>query len=197
LLDVKPDGSQEAYFAIDFEGSRGDIAAQKALQELNLFTRAYVEPEVPEVPWFPVRHSDLDSIGKLMDMSTHSENKDHPGFADQEYRDRRAELTKIGLEYKMGDPIPRIPYSKNENQTWNTIWNRLRPLQKQTMCTPFNDNFAKLEKAGVYTPEKIPQLEDVNQFLMNMTGFRIKPVSGLLTQREFLNALGMRVFCST
>jgi phenylalanine-4-hydroxylase len=65
------------------------------------------------------------------------------------------------------------------------------------MCSAFNNNVQKLEKAGIFSRDYIPQLEEINQFLLKETGFRIKPVSGLLTQREFLNALGMRVFCST
>lgn len=45
--------------------------------------------------------------------------------------------------------------------------------------------------------QKIPQMTDLNDFLMEKTGFRIKPVAGMLSQREFLNCLAHRVFCST
>jgi phenylalanine-4-hydroxylase len=43
----------------------------------------------------------------------------------------------------------------------------------------------------------IPQLRDVDAFLWQEAGFRLKTVHGILSQREFLNALGHRIFCST
>lgn len=45
--------------------------------------------------------------------------------------------------------------------------------------------------------DTIPQLEAISQFLQNKTGWRLKPVGGLLTQREFLNGLAFKIFHST
>jgi len=45
--------------------------------------------------------------------------------------------------------------------------------------------------------DRVPQLQDFNQYLMETTEFQIKPTAGLLTSRDFLNALAFRVFNST
>mmetsp|Transcript_13711 Transcript_13711/g.11670 ORF Transcript_13711/g.11670 Transcript_13711/m.11670 type:complete len:198 (+) Transcript_13711:281-874(+) len=197
MLNVSQDGVHEAYFAIDYVGARDDPRIRRALRELNFFCRAYIDENIPEVPWFPVHLSDLDTFGKLLDVSDQDGGKDHPGFNDQDYLKRREYIAEVSQNYKMGSVIPSCNYNANENGTWAHIWEKLRPLQKQTMCKQFNDNISKFEKAGIYKPDKIPQLQEINEFLTETTGFRLKPVSGILSQREFLNALALRTFCCT
>lgn len=43
----------------------------------------------------------------------------------------------------------------------------------------------------------MPQLETISAFLKQKTGWRLRPVGGLLTQREFLNGLAFKIFHST
>ena len=45
--------------------------------------------------------------------------------------------------------------------------------------------------------KSVPQLNSISKFLMAETGWRLKPVGGLLTQREFLNGLAFKLFHST
>lgn len=45
--------------------------------------------------------------------------------------------------------------------------------------------------------EKIPQLNDLSLYLQSQTGFMLKPVHGIVSQREFLNCFAFKTFPST
>ena len=155
-----------------------------------------------EVPWFPRRASEFDAFtSKTLDAGSELES-DHPGFVDEEYRDRRRMIADIAMNYKQGTgetplPIPRVTYTDREVATWGTVLKRLKALYPQHACRQFNENMEEMQKHVGYAEDNIPQLQDISEFLHAKTGFSLRPISGLLSARNFLGALAFKVFFST
>ncbi|EER06256.1 tyrosine/tryptophan monooxygenase, putative [Perkinsus marinus ATCC 50983] len=152
----------------------------------------------PDVPWFPRHISDLDQFSKsTLDAGDQLES-DHPGFTDPEYRARREEIAKVASKYRGADgPVPQIEYTEKEVATWGYVWDELTKLYPRHACKEHNDALQALTEAGIYGPRKIPQLNELSDFVSARTGFQFRPVTGLLSGRDFLNALAFRVFFST
>lgn len=148
-------------------------------------------------PWFPKSIYDLDICSKRVIMYGAGLDADHPGFKDKEYRSRRMMFADIAINYKMGEPIPRIEFTETEKKTWKTVYRKLRELHEKYACQEFLDNFVLLERYCGYSENNIPQLEDVSNFLKAKTGFRVRPVAGYLSARDFLAGLAFRVFNCT
>lgn len=187
-------------FYIHFCGTWDDARVQECLAELK---RAHVvksqilKVAAPLVPWFPRSLTDLDLFGRTTLDAGEDLQSDHPGFTDPDYRKRRAEIAQIAKEHRSGQSVPRVEYTRQETDTWETVWNKLTALYPSLACKEHNDALAQLVKAGIYGPRTIPQLQDISDFVSKKTGFTFRPVTGLLSGRDFLNALAFRVFFST
>jgi phenylalanine-4-hydroxylase len=118
---------------------------------------------------------------------------DHPGFNDQDYRDRRDNIARLALDYVEGGVLPHVSYSRLESGTWRTVFRELLRLYPTHACAEYNNN---LNSIGFHAGE-IPQHADVDDYLREQTGFRLMPVAGLLTNRDFLGLLARRVFPAT
>ncbi|XP_046917129.2 tryptophan 5-hydroxylase 1-like [Dermatophagoides farinae] len=149
------------------------------------------------MPWFPQRIADLDYSSNRVLMYGAELDADHPGFKDPVYRQRRKYFTDCAMNYRHGQPIPRIEYSDEETRTWGVIYTELRKLYEKHACKEFNDNLELLEQHCGYRANNIPQLEDISQFLKQRTGFQLRCVAGYLSARDFLAGLAFRVFYCT
>ncbi|XP_071791966.1 tyrosine 3-monooxygenase-like [Asterias amurensis] len=154
--------------------------------------------EVPKrAIWFPRHISDLDKCTHLTMSYEPDLDNDHPGFTDKEYRTRRTEIASIAFQYKYGKHIEKVSYNESEIQTWGYVYRQLQQLFTTHACKEHVTAFSELENVGLYSPDFIPQLEDVSNFLKAKTGFQLRPVAGLLTARDFLASLAFRVFQTT
>eukprot|EP00474_Spongospora_subterranea_P003089 CRZ03547.1 hypothetical protein [Spongospora subterranea] len=189
--------SKDYDFYVDFDGDSGDIRVKKLISDLQSVCKSVTLIGSRKVPWFPRRISDMDLISQAtLDAGSDLES-DHPGFSDPEYRRRRALITAAAASYTHGAPIPNVDYSKDEVHTWGIVWDRLYPLLKQHACNEYLEILPELENHCGYSRTSIPQLQDISQFLKSRTGFRLRPVAGLLSPRDFFSGLAFRTFYST
>jgi phenylalanine-4-hydroxylase len=144
-------------------------------------------------------HVDMRMVAVDTDESTADRNAivqldpDHPGFRDQDYRRRRNQIAQLALSYRPGETIPDAPYSPDEHSVWETIWTALRPAQQQHACAEYLSARTRLSFAS----DRIPQLREVNEKVLAISGFRLEPVAGLVQPRVFLENLADGVFLCT
>ncbi|XP_015598744.1 tyrosine 3-monooxygenase [Cephus cinctus] len=148
-------------------------------------------------PWFPRHASELDNCNHLMTKYEPDLDMNHPGFADKEYRARRKTIAEIAFAYKYGDPIPNIRYTETENTTWSRVFSTVEELVPKHACVEYQRVFQKLKEERIFEAHRIPQLQEVSDFLKKNTGFTLRPAAGLLTARDFLSSLAFRIFQST
>ncbi|XP_065359180.1 protein henna [Calliphora vicina] len=188
-------------FFVECDTKSGELG--KAIEELrefccyfNVISRDYKD-NVSAVPWFPRRIRDLDRFANQI-LSYGSElDSDHPGFTDSTYRERRKYFADIAYNYKHGQPLPHVEYTKEETETWGIMFRHLTKLYETHACKEYNHVFPLLVDNCGFREDNIPQLEDVSNFLKDCTGFTLRPVAGLLSSRDFLAGLAFRVFHST
>ncbi|KAL7992139.1 hypothetical protein Chor_016395 [Crotalus horridus] len=155
------------------------------------------EDDMENIPWFPKKISDLDKCANRVLMYGSDLDADHPGFKDNVYRKRRKYFADLAMNYKHGDPIPKVKFTEEEIKTWGTVFRELNKLYPTHACREYLKNLPLLSKYCGYREDNIPQLEDVSLFLKERTGFTIRPVAGYLSPRDFLAGLAFRVFHCT
>lgn len=148
---------------------------------------------------FPRHISELDHCNHLLIKYEPELDPTHPGFHDPEYRARRKQVAEVAFNYKHGERIPEIDYNSKELDTWRFIYLRLKEAYSKYACRQHLRALEELEASpqAQYGPDRIPQLQQVSEFLEQKTGWRLRPVAGLLSARDFLASLAFRVFQTT
>ena len=118
---------------------------------------------------------------------------DHPGKSDPAYQARRNQIAAAALEWRRGEPLPRIAYNDAEQEVWRTVQRELAPKHAGYACRSFLE-----AKAALALPvERIPQLDEVTTALEPLTGFHYVPAAGIVPVREFYGSLADLEFHST
>ena len=185
-------------FFVHFEGELADPSTQKALRALaSRISGPLYKVPAAIVPWFPRTPGDLDVFSKSTLDAGDQLQSDHPGFNDPVYRARREMIASIAREYVHGARIPDVEYTAAEVETWGTVFRKLTSMYPRYACKEQNEAVRELVRAGLLGESKIPQLQELSEYVKCKTGFTFRPVTGLLSARDFLNALAFRVFFST
>jgi len=199
LVSIKsrPERDGKRYqISVDVESTQGfDVTSLKP--DLSTYCSRVEFRGTESYPWFPQKINDLDRFQHQVLEAGAELESDHPGFKDASYRSRRRLICDNAFHYKHGQPIPHVEYTKEEVETWKVIYEKLTSMFPTHACRELNFVFPLLEQNCGYSPTNIPQLQDISSFLKDATGFRLRPVAGLLSSRDFLNGLAFRVFHST
>lgn len=184
-------------FFIDMEGSLSDSNVEKLIASLRTMTERLLILDEQTVAWFPRHVSELDTIaGRTMNAGTDLE-ADHPGFHDPVYRLRREALAEAANRYSWDQSIEPVEYTEEETSVWTAVWDHMEPLQDKYACKEYRDALQHMKTHCGYSRDQIPQQRQVSDYLWERTNFRMRPVAGLLSSRDFLNGLAFRVFFST
>jgi len=196
-IESRPARGATFDFFVDCEGSPGEPQLDAIIDQLRRAAVKLLVLDDKEVPWFPRRAADLDRIANATLEAGTDLEADHPGFKDATYRAQRSRIDDLARSYRHGDPMPLVDYSDEEKTTWKLVYERLAELHPQYACAEYLTILDTLERACGFGPDDIPQGRAVSEFLEARTGFRLRPVAGLLSSRHFLNGLAFRVFFST
>lgn len=133
-------------------------------------------------------------IGFLVDL-----DQDHPGFRDTHYRSQRDEIARLATDFlksrKLGKKvkIPVVYYEQHQHELWNHLYTTILPRYRDFAVKEVYDGLLALD----LNPSKIPTLSSVNEVLEEKTGFKVVPVSGLVSSRYFFSSLQNREFYCT
>ena len=198
-IESRPYPSDRSKFKIyiDFEDTHGEQAVENLLKALGDHCGYVFILDGKQVPWFPRHISDLDLVANRTLGAGLELESDHPGFNDQQYRQRRDYLATVASSHSHGKELPWIDYTNSEIATWGKVYSALEDLHKKYACKEYLNSLELMKTHCNFGPDSIPQANDISEFLKRQTGFTLRPVAGLLSSRMFLYGLAFRTFFST
>ncbi|MCA0360687.1 MAG: phenylalanine 4-monooxygenase [Armatimonadetes bacterium] len=102
-------------------------------------------------------------------------------------------IEKAQADGKLYIEQPYELYSDENHEAWRRLYARMIPQWEKYANKHFLQGIENL----CLNPKRVPLLDDVNQFLNPLTGFRAKPVSGYVPAFLFFDCLRQRDFPTT
>ncbi len=84
-------------------------------------------------------------------------------------------------------------YSEENQETWQRCYQAIRPKWSKYANSRFMTGVENL----MLTPDAIPRLDEINNFLAPLSGFKAKAVSGYVPAYKFFDCLRNRAFPTT
>ena len=97
---------------------------------------------------------------------------------------------KTKYQVKFPDSTGHIAYETDENETWQILYGRQRPIVEEYACQQFLDGLDLLNLSA----ERIPQCNEVSSVLHRLTGWQVAPVAALIPFSEFYDLLAAKKF---
>ena len=88
---------------------------------------------------------------------------------------------------------PYEEYSEQNHEAWRKLFSRMLPKWEKFA----NEHFLKGIESLCLNPNRVPRLDDVNNFLNPLTGFKAKAVAGYVPAYAFFDCLRNRDFPTT
>ena len=88
---------------------------------------------------------------------------------------------------------PYEEYSEQNHEAWRKLFSRMLPKWEKYA----NEHFLKGIESLCLDPNRVPRLDDVNNFLNPLTGFKAKAVAGYVPAYAFFDCLRNRDFPTT
>ena len=82
-----------------------------------------------------------------------------------------------------------IPFDEQEHQTWSTLIRRQQQTIQNRACPEFIEGLKALDMSQ----DRVPTLPEINQ-VIEVTGWRVAPVTGTVQVDEFFSMLAQRRF---
>jgi len=91
---------------------------------------------------------------------------------------------------KQADKNGFIAFTTTENETWQKLIARQDGVVAGRACQAYLDGLSTLNLPR----DRIPQCRDINNILLDLTGWQVVPVAALIPQDEFYSLLANRKF---
>jgi len=107
-----------------------------------------------------------------------------PWYPSPVASERKQLINSVVVDANVGE-TPRIPpkgYLNEEHGMWQVVYERVQRLALQHACAEY---VWALTHGASYDPTLIPDVQTLSERLQRMTGWRIAPVTGSLSARDF------------